>query len=721
MSDLRHHGDAEVEAGMLDFAVNVLVPAPPEWLRAALGARLRHLAAYPAPAHAREAVARHHQVDRERVLLTNGAAEAFTLIARARSWQRPAVVHPQFTEPEVALEAAGHAVTRVVLEAARGFALDAALVPEDADLVVVGNPTNPTSVLHSRASLTALRRPGRVLVVDEAFMDVTPEVDGASLVATAADSDDVVVVRSLTKSFGLAGLRVGYVIAAPGVVVDCALGQPPWSVSALAATAVEECLSEHGRRHLAGLRADLPDRRAHLVTVLTRAGFAVAEPAAGPFVLARHPQAAALRARLRRLGVAVRRGDTFPGLDDTFLRFAVRDEESVDTLAAALRAAGAMSRPADVAEELLHTMTTDQTKERAVDSPSAELDATIAAVRPLDESAAAAARARQETLTKPSGSMGALEELGNRLCGMYAACPPPLPEPVAIAVFAGDHGVHAQGVSPWPQEVTVQMVANIAGGGAVINALARQVGASVTVVDVGVAADLPPLEGLLDRKVAAGSSDLSQGPAMTREQALAAIAAGVVTAHDLVDAGHRLLVTGDLGIGNTTPSAALVAVFTGRDASEVTGRGAGSDDAMLGHKVEIVRAGIAHNGASADRPLEALAAVGGYEHAALVGFLLAAASRRTPVVLDGLIACSSALVARALCPGVTAYLIAGHRSEERGASVAMDALGLDPLIDHGLRLGEGSGAALAVPSVQAAARLLREVATFEAAGVSGSS
>jgi len=365
------------------------------------------------------------------------------------------------------------------------------------------------------------------------------------------------------------------------------------------------------------------------------------------------------------------------------------------------------------------------TKEHDVTSRRAELETTMtttmAGILPLDAAAVAAARARQGSLTKPPGSMGVLEDLGNRLCGMYAVCPPPVPEPVAIAVFAGDHGVHAQGVSPWPQEVTVQMVANIVGGGAVINALARQVGASVTVIDVGVAADLEPRDGLVDRKVAAGTSDLGRGPAMTVDEALAAIGAGITTARDLVDAGHRLLVTGDLGIGNTTPSAALVAVLTGCDAADVTGRGAGSDDAMLAHKVEVIRAAIRRSGATADQPLEALASVGGFEHAALAGFLLGAASRRTPVILDGVIACSSALVARALCPGVTAYLIAGHRSKERGSSVAMEALGLEPLVDLGLRLGEGSGATLVVPVVQAAARLLREVATFGAAGVSQSS
>lgn len=706
---------------MLDFAVNVLVPEPPEWLRAALAARLADLATYPDPALAADAAARHHGVGPERVLLTNGAAEAFTLIARARSWRRPVVVHPQFTEPEAALEAAGHEVTRVILGADRGFRVDASLVPENADLVVIGNPTNPTSVLHPRASLDALRRPGRVLVVDEAFLDVTSHPDDASMVATAAGSDDVAVVRSLTKSFGLAGLRAGYLLAGPGFVLDCAAGQPPWSVSALAARAVEECLTAIGQRHVAGLRAALPRRRTHLVEVLTTAGFVVAGPAAGPFVLARHPQAATVRVMLRHLGIAVRRGDTFPGLDETYLRFAVRDEEAVDSLSTALGAVRTRLRPAGVARDEPQPPMMNSREGAPVTSPSAGLGTTIAAIHPVDTDAVAAARARQETLTKPSGSMGALEELGNRLCGIYGACPPPLPEPVAIAVFAGDHGVHAQGVSPWPQEVTVQMVANITGGGAVINALARQVGASVTVVDVGVAAELPARDGFVDRKVAAGTSDLSQGPAMTTDQALAAIDAGRRTAHDLIDAGHRLLVTGDLGIGNTTPSAALVAVFTDSDAADVTGRGAGSDDAMLQRKIEVVRAGIRHNGASIERPLEALAAVGGYEHAALTGFLLTAASRRTPVVLDGVIACSSALVARALCRHVTAYLIAGHRSEESGASVAMEALGLIPLIDHRLRLGEGSGAALAVPAVQAAARILREVATFETAGVSESS
>ncbi len=347
------------------------------------------------------------------------------------------------------------------------------------------------------------------------------------------------------------------------------------------------------------------------------------------------------------------------------------------------------------------------------------LEAAIAAIGPLDETAMAAARARQAVLTKPSGSMGRLEALGTQLAGIARQSPPPLPGPVAVAVFAGDHGVHAQGVSPWPQEVTVQMVATITSGRAVINAVARQVGASVLTVDVGVVAELDAHPDLLRAKVARGTTNLSVGPAMSPDQARAALETGIAVAERLVASGHRLLVTGDLGIGNTTPAAALIAVLTGRDPAEVTGRGAGSDDAMLAHKVEVIRAGIATNSATAQDPLAALAGVGGLEHAALAGFVLGAAARRVPVVLDGVISCSAALVARALCPGVTAYLVAGHRSLEPGAAVALDALGLPPLLDLDLRLGEGSGAALAVPLVQAAARLLHEVATFDTAGVSG--
>ena len=345
------------------------------------------------------------------------------------------------------------------------------------------------------------------------------------------------------------------------------------------------------------------------------------------------------------------------------------------------------------------------------------LTETVAAIMPASTKAMAAAEERQSMLTKPRGSMGPLEDVGTRLCGMYGECPPPLPEPVAIAVFAGDHGVCAQGVSLYPQEVTLQMVGNILAGGAVVNAFSRQVGAEVTVVDVGVAGELEEAPGLLVRKVAAGTADMTTDPAMTAAQVQAAVEVGIDVARDLIAQGNRLLAIGDMGIANTTASAALISVFTGLDVADVTGRGTGIDNAMLERKVSVIEKAIRINEASPKDPVAALAAVGGFEHAAMVGFLLAAAALRTPVILDGVIACSAALVARAIAPQASEYWVAGHRSAEPGARVALTHLDLVPLVDLELRLGEGSGAALAVPFVQASARLLREVATFDSAGV----
>lgn len=345
------------------------------------------------------------------------------------------------------------------------------------------------------------------------------------------------------------------------------------------------------------------------------------------------------------------------------------------------------------------------------------LDDTIDAIAPLDATAVAAARARQDTLTKPRGSLGGLEDVSVQLAGLAGQCPPPMPTPAVIAVFAGDHGVHAQGVTPWPQEVTAQMVANFLAGGAVINALAAQSGAEVVVVDVGVAADLTAVPGLQVRKVRPGTRDMTREPAMTRDEARAAIEVGIEVARERVAAGARCLLTGDMGIANTTASAALIAAFTGATPPEVTGRGTGIDDAMLAHKVDVVERALARHRLDPADSVGALAAVGGFEHAAIAGYLLGAAAARVPVVLDGVIACAAALVARTLAPDSIAAMIAGHRSAEPGASVALDALGLAPLVDLDLRLGEGSGAALALPIVQGAARVLRDVATFDSAGV----
>ncbi|GLY79515.1 nicotinate-nucleotide--dimethylbenzimidazole phosphoribosyltransferase [Actinoallomurus iriomotensis] len=343
---------------------------------------------------------------------------------------------------------------------------------------------------------------------------------------------------------------------------------------------------------------------------------------------------------------------------------------------------------------------------------------TIAAIRPLDEAAMTAARAHQDRLTKPRGALGVLEELSVRLSGLAGACPPPMPEPAAVAVFAADHGVHAQGVTPWPQEVTGQMVGNFLAGGAVVNAFARQTGADVRVIDVGVRTDLPAADGLIVRKAAHGTADMTREPAMTDGQVRAAVGTGIELARDLVADGHRCLVTGDMGIANTTASAALIAAFTGRAPENVTGYGTGVDEATRTRKIEVVRAALERAGLDErSDPLTVLAEVGGLEHAAIAGFVLGGAAARVPVVLDGVIAGAATLAAAALAPDVRGACVAGHRSAEPGHAAALQHLELRPLVDLELRLGEGTGALLALPLVQSAVRVLHEVATFDSAGV----
>lgn len=341
--DLRHHGDAEVRddgSALVDLAVNVRADTPPAWLRERIAGSLGSLAAYPDGRAARAAVAARHGLPVERVLLTAGAAEAFVLLARALKVRRPVVVHPQFTEPEAALRDAGHTVDRVLLREEDGFRLDAAAVPEEADLVVVGNPTNPTSVLHPAASLTELARPGRTLVVDEAFMDAVPGEREA--LAGRTDVPGLVVLRSLTKTWGLAGLRIGYVLACPETVADLERAQPLWPVSTPALVAAEACVSPRALAEAAHAAHRVAADRAHLIAGLGEfapAGVRVAGPAEGPFVLIRLPDAAAVRRRLRDLGFAVRRGDTFPGLGEEWLRLAVRDRATVNSFLGALERA----------------------------------------------------------------------------------------------------------------------------------------------------------------------------------------------------------------------------------------------------------------------------------------------------------------------------------------------------------------------------------------------
>ena len=346
-----------------------------------------------------------------------------------------------------------------------------------------------------------------------------------------------------------------------------------------------------------------------------------------------------------------------------------------------------------------------------------KLEEIIKDIHPLDEAAMRAARARQDVLTKPPGSLGRLEELSILLAGMKAD-PFPVVERKSVIVMAADHGVTREGVSAYPSDVTAQMVLNFLRGGAAINVLARQAGARVTIVDIGVAAEFEPLPGLIRRKVMCGTRSLAQGPAMSREEAEQAIQVGMDILNEEVAHGLDIVATGDMGIGNTTPSSAIVAALTGFPVAQVVGRGTGIDDEGLERKIKVIEHGLTVNQPRPDDPMDVLHKVGGLEIAGLAGVMIAAAHRRIPVVVDGFISTAAAMIAVGLAPGVRDYLIASHQSVEIGHQAMLKHLNLTPMLDLNMRLGEGTGAALAFHLIEASARILREMATFGEAGVS---
>ncbi len=354
-----------------------------------------------------------------------------------------------------------------------------------------------------------------------------------------------------------------------------------------------------------------------------------------------------------------------------------------------------------------------------------DLDAIASLVGvPAADYAEQAAR-RQDTLTKPAGSLGRLEQLAVWLSSVQGACPPrPLTRP-RVVIFAGDHGVaRTAGTSAYPPEVTAQMVANFLAGGAAVNVLAAQVGAGVRVVDMAVDAvyadlgiDVPA--EVTRWKVRRASGSIDRADALTQDEASAAFEAGRSIADEEVDAGADLLIPGDMGIGNTTPAATLVGLLTGSDAASVVGRGTGIDDAGWMRKCAAVRDAMHRGRPVASDPLALLARVGGADIAAMTGFLVQAAVRRTPVILDGVVSGAAAVVAHQIAFRSREWWVAGHRSTEPCHSLALEHLGLEPLLDLGMRLGEGTGALLALPLLSAAGAVLSDMATFAAAGVSG--
>ena len=344
------------------------------------------------------------------------------------------------------------------------------------------------------------------------------------------------------------------------------------------------------------------------------------------------------------------------------------------------------------------------------------VDRTVARILPLDEAAMDAARVRQSNLTKPAGSLGRLEELAALLAGITGD-PAPTIGRKGVIVAAGDHGVAAEGVSAYPQEVTPAMVLNFLNGGAAINVLARCAGAEIVVIDAGVAADLPPHPDLRPAKIGRGTANIAIGPAMTPQQAVQCLETGIRTAQEQIDGGVSLLAGGDMGIGNTTPASAITAAVTGAPPAAVTGRGTGLDDAALARKAAVVQRALAVNRPDPADGVDTLAKVGGFEIGVLAGVMLAAAAGPRPLVVDGFIAGAAALIAGVIAPAARPRFIAAHQSAEPGHRLALEWLGLTPLLDLGLRLGEGTGAALAMPIIEAAARCLSEMATFAEAGV----
>ena len=342
---------------------------------------------------------------------------------------------------------------------------------------------------------------------------------------------------------------------------------------------------------------------------------------------------------------------------------------------------------------------------------------TISQIEPLDENAMEAAKERQDSLTKPRGSLGILEDLSIRIAGITGNPAPKIKEKVIITM-AGDHGVTDEGVSAYPKEVTPQMVLNFLGGGAGINVLAKHVGARVVVVDIGVAADIPAHPDLISKKIASGTKNMTKGPAMTLEEAEKSIEAGIEIFEDELKKGADIVGTGDMGIGNTTPGSAIAAAFTGEDVGKVTGRGTGVDDSTFENKIKIIETAFEVNKPDPGDPMDVLSKVGGFEIGGLAGVILAGAKNRVPVVVDGFISGAAALIATELAPQAKGYIIASHRSAEAGHRTMLEYMELVPLFDLNLRLGEGTGAALGISLAEASVNILSEMATFGEAGVS---
>jgi nicotinate-nucleotide--dimethylbenzimidazole phosphoribosyltransferase len=348
------------------------------------------------------------------------------------------------------------------------------------------------------------------------------------------------------------------------------------------------------------------------------------------------------------------------------------------------------------------------------------LQETIKKIPPVNPEFIEKAWKHLDTLTKPPGSLGRLEEFAARLVGITGNTIPVLDKKV-IFTFAGDHGVTDEGVSAYPKEVTRQMVVNLINGGAGINVLARHAGADVLVIDIGVDYDFRNLDGVIAKKIITGTKNMRYGPAMTKDEAVRCIEVGITLAEEYAAKGYKIFGTGEMGIGNTTPSSAIAAVITGKSVSEVTGKGTGVGDTVWKHKIKVIEDAISANNPDPSDPVDVLSKVGGTEIGGIAGLVLGAATQKIPVVIDGFISTAGALIAYCLEPNTKDYMFAAHISAERGHKAMLDKVGLHPILDLQLRLGEGTGAALAMLMIEAGLKIYKEMATFEQAAVSGKS
>jgi nicotinate-nucleotide--dimethylbenzimidazole phosphoribosyltransferase len=691
---------------LLDFSANVNPLGPPASALAAIqrvAGAADALRRYPDGSQTtlRAAFARYTNATPDQIVVGPGTAGLIAPALRALGSRRCLLAVPAFSEYRPTLEKIGIEVVPFHLRWAQGFqidrqALEAAIATATPDVCIFVNPHNPSGVCvpadAMRAVVRTAARSNAAVILDEAFVDFAP----AHSLVRDVDSGRLVILRSVTKFFGMAGLRVGFGVAQDLLAGRMAEFVPAWPVGALEDAACQAALADRSftEQTLATNESEL----AWLRGALTPLGLDTADSLANFLLLELqegHPDSHEVVERLaREHRILVRNCARFEGLTTRHLRVAVRTRQDNKRLVAALN----------------HVLKRPRVR-------FAHAGITVPTIEPLQQSWMERARAHLDTLTKPPGSLGRLEALATQIVAVQESLTPSVKRK-RLVILAADHGVCVEGVSPYPQSVTRQMLANFVGGGAAASVLARTFGAELQVVDVGVVEPVAPDLGVISRRIRPGTSNLAAGPAMTPSDACLAIEVGLDLARTAADDGISVIALGEMGIGNTTAASALTAALTGRPASEVTGRGTGADAEMWRRKVRVIERAIDRTRPDHDDPVEVLAQLGGFEIGALCGLAIGSAARRVAVVVDGFIATAAAALAFRLSPAVRDYMIFAHRSSEPGHAVLLESLSATPLLSLDMRLGEGTGGLMAFPLLDGAVATFTQMATFTSAGVS---